>query len=101
MKITTPGVTGTLAFAFSQGLRVKEEVSTFIATCEYESMVTRFPLSLLFSGLSKPRSLSLYSYKTLACPLVVFVAFLWTLSAVSTSLCTAGTKSELIIRAII
>ena len=45
----------------------------------------RSPLSLLFSKLSKPSSLSLSSEGQFSSSLIIFVALLWTLSNSSTS----------------
>ena len=45
----------------------------------------RSPYSLLFSRLNEPSSLSLPSQGRCSSPLIIFVAFLWTLSNSSTS----------------
>jgi len=57
-------------------------------------MVMRSPLSLLFSRLNKPYSLSLSSYGRVPSPLIIFVALLWTLSACPHLFRIAGTKTE-------
>uniref|UniRef100_A0A8B9QH24 Glycoprotein endo-alpha-1,2-mannosidase n=2 Tax=Apteryx owenii TaxID=8824 RepID=A0A8B9QH24_APTOW len=59
----------------------------------YLYLLIRISLSLLFSRLNRPSSLSFFSYKQCSSPLIVFVALCWTCSSRSVSVLYWGAQN--------
>ena len=62
----------------------------------YMSIYTliRYPLSLLFSKVKSPSSLSLSSQERCSCPLIMFMTLHWTISIMFMSLFYRGTQKR-------